>query len=315
MNKQKVGVLCAALGAISFSSKAILAKLCYRHGIDGVTVLNMRMLLALPFYVLVGAASYKKSNKRNIKTLDLWLLVLMGLMGYYLASLFDFLGLQYIDASVERVIVFTFPTFVVLFSAIFLRKKITKDIGIALFVTYIGILLMLLFGASNIGVEGKENYLKGVVLVFLSAITYAIYLLGSDNLIPKFGAKLFTSISMILAVIAVMVHNWLVHGGVSFDFNGELYIYFILIAIVATVIPTYLLAEAIVRIGVVKTAIIGSLGPVSTIILAGMILNERLQFFQIIGAILVILGVLFISVNRKRNTSKSASLILKEKLT
>lgn len=266
--------------------------------VDALSLLTLRMIFSLPFYLL---AAFVISNKEgNIKlTRRQWLyLVLLGLFGYYLSSLFDFIGLQYISAGLERLILFLYPTFVVLINVLFYKQKINRNQKIALALTYTGIALAyygeLRFDTSN------PNFFWGSFLIFLCAITYSVYIVGSGRMIPKVGATKFTAYAMLSATAGIFLH-FLLRGKfeVLLESNG-LWLYGLSLAIVATVIPTFMLSAALKKIGSNNVAIISSIGPVSTIVQAHYFLGEKIFAEQIAGTVLVVIGVLLLSVKREK---------------
>ncbi|MBC8051751.1 MAG: EamA family transporter [Sphingobacteriaceae bacterium] len=294
-----IGFIIAFVGAILFSTKAIMVKLAFTEiKVDALSLLTLRMIFSLPFYLL---AAFVISNKEgNIKlTRRQWLyLVLLGLFGYYLSSLFDFIGLQYISAGLERLILFLYPTFVVLINVLFYKQKINRNQKIALALTYTGIALAyygeLRFDTSN------PNFFWGSFLIFLCAITYSVYIVGSGRMIPKVGATKFTAYAMLSATAGIFLH-FLLRGKfeVLLESNG-LWLYGLSLAIVATVIPTFMLSAALKKIGSNNVAIISSIGPVSTIVQAHYFLGEKIFAEQIAGTVLVVIGVLLLSVKREK---------------
>jgi len=289
-NKTSLAIILAVLGVVLFSAKAVLVKLAYQFEIDAVPLLLLRMVFSLPVYVTMAVIK-RPSNPESIKKKDYLWLVLFGIIGYYLASYFDFLGLVYIKASLERIILFVYPTLVLLISMIFLKKPITKLQVFAIVITYLGIIITFSDELDSSG----ENVLLGGILIFCSALTYASYLVGSGWLIPKFGATTFTSYAMIVSCLAVMVHFYLFESVDLFHFPKEVYYLGVTMAILSTVIPSYLVSAAIKQLGASNFSIIGSLGPISTILLANIFLDESITFTQIIGTIVVIIGVFIVS--------------------
>jgi drug/metabolite transporter (DMT)-like permease len=222
-------------------------------------------------------------------------LVFFGFIGYYLASYFDFVGLSYITASLERIILFIYPTIVLLFNKWFLKRGITKKQKLAIFITYIGILIT--FG-SEVSVSGTKAYVGGF-FVLLSAITYASYLVGSGWLIPKFGVMRFTAYAMLVSCICVFIHYGIFSRVDIFNFPWQVYMLGLGIAVFATVIPSFLVSISIKLINSSNFAVVAGIGPISTIILAVIFLNESLTLLQIIGTIVVILGILLVSKSKK----------------
>jgi len=295
------GGLIVLLGAVLFSGKAVMVKLALPYGIDAVSLLLLRMLFALPIYVAIAIALRYRSSDR-VQQVPLWQhlpqLIGLGVVGYYLASYFDFAGLEYIPASLERVILYLYPTIVLLISALYLKKHITLHQWIAIALCYAGVWVAIGFGAQSVV---AKNYWWGVGLIFLSATTYAIYLVGSGELIPKLGVWVFTCYAMIVSSICVCVHFLLtVHPATLLDYPSQVYAYGLAMAVFATVIPSFLISAGIKRIGAGNAAIIGGIGPVSTIVLASIFLNETFSTAQIVGTALVIFGVIYISVRMKK---------------
>ncbi|WP_378173376.1 DMT family transporter [Aquimarina sp. SS2-1] len=298
MQKSKpifLGILLAVIGVILFSAKAVMVKMAYKYDISSEHLLLFRMSFSVPFYVVIAGLS-KPTNTSKIRKTDYLWIVFFGFIGYYLASYFDFLGLQYIKAGLERIILFVYPTLVLIISRIFLKNKITKQQLAAIFITYIGVVIT--FWQELLA--DNSNIVLGVFLIFLSALTYAIYLVGSGWLIPKFGAVTFTSYAMIVSSLCIVFQYLIFDRGNLVSYHSEVYILSILMAFFATIIPSYLISYAIERIGASHVAIIGSLGPVSTIILAFFLLNESISGLQIIGSVVVIFGIYKISRNNKK---------------
>ncbi|WP_075342325.1 DMT family transporter [Tenacibaculum agarivorans] len=283
------GVLIGLLGIILFSSKAVLVKLVYNYNVDAITTLLLRMLFSFPFYVIIAILyrNEKRAEEKNQQKDYVWVLF-FGIVGYYLASYFDFVGLTYIKASLERIILFIYPTIVLVFNKWFLKKPINKHQKIAILITYIGIIVT--FG-NEVSLSGKTIYIGGFYVV-LSAITYASYLVGSGWLIPKFGVMRFTAYAMLVSCICVFIHFGLQATTNILDLPFEVYILGFCIAIFATVIPSFLVSISIKMISSSNFAIIAAIGPISTILLAFLFLDERLTVTQVIGTIIVILGVL-----------------------
>jgi drug/metabolite transporter (DMT)-like permease len=288
------GVLIALAGAICFSTKAIFVKLAYRDtGIDAITLLALRMLFSLPFFVISAALASRKAN--NVKfTSSQWLIVaVVGLLGYYISSLLDFLGLQYISAGMERLILFIYPTMVLLMSAIFFKQKINRYQWLALIITYAGLALAF-YSEVDWSQEQNNDFYLGAVLIFSCAITYALYIVGSGQIIPKVGAAKFNSYAMTFASIGVLLHYIIASDTSVFNLSPLVYFYSAMMALVSTVIPSYLVTEGIKRIGSDNAAIVGSIGPMSTILQAYILLQEPVFILQIVGTILILIGILLI---------------------
>ncbi|MEP2023720.1 MAG: DMT family transporter [Reichenbachiella sp.] len=291
MSKSRViGIVLALLGVVLFSAKAVMVKLAYQYDVDAVSLLLLRMLFALPFYAVIALVKRPKDPKVMHSNIYLWILGL-GVVGYYLASLFDFLGLQFIKASLERIILFVYPTIVLLISRIFFKKRITKRQLLAIVLTYLGIVLAFSLEFSL----KSEDLFIGCGLIFLSALTYASYIAGSGWLIPKIGATVFTSYAMIVSCICVLIHYAIVGDFELANYSFEVYVLALFMAILSTVIPSYLVSYSIKMIGAPSFAIVASFGPISTILLAHVFLSESMHWAQWIGTFLVIIGVFFVT--------------------
>ncbi len=286
------GFVITFIGALFFSTKAILVKLAFANThSDPVTVLALRMLFSLPFYIAIGLfASNKKSNVYFTKRQWIYI-ILLGLTGYYVSSLCDFIGLQYISAGLERLILFIYPTLAVILNAMIFRQRVNGYQKLAMILTYAGIAIAF-WGEMKIDSSNPEFFI-GSIFCFLCAITFAIYLVGSGKMIAETGATKFTSYAMIAAASGIFIH-YFVSGRTVHHMEANLLWYGFALAILATVIPTFLMSGGIKKIGSSNAAIISSIGPVSTILQAHFILGERITVEQIAGTILVIIGVLLI---------------------
>lgn len=288
-----VGIIFVVISALGFSIKSILFKLTFLENPNPILILALRMAFSLPFFL---AGIYFQKEKLKIGRTIYFQILILGILGYYFASIFDFYGLEYISAGVERVILFTYPTIVVLLNFIFYRKPFNKKEILALILTYGGILSIFMGGDFFL----DKNKLYGVLWVFLCAISYAGYLVGSGKLIPLVGASLYTSLAMSVAAVSVLVHYCIQFPVLDiFDQSIKIYILSFSMAIFSTVIPVFLLSQGIIRIGSQKTAIISSLGPVSTLYLANIFLGEVVSSTEIIGTLVLISGVLLISTSNK----------------
>ncbi|CAN5215519.1 DMT family transporter [soil metagenome] len=293
------GVLIALMGAVLFSTKAIFVKLAYRDTpVDAITLLALRMIFSLPFFAISAFASSSKSTNIKFTTRQWIQIAVIGCLGYYISSLLDFLGLQFVTAGIERLILFIYPTIVLLMSAVIFKEKINRIQWLALFVTYAGLLLAF-FGELDFHSSQNKDFVLGSVFIFICAFTYAAYIVGSGKLIPMVGAAKFNSYAMSFAAIGVLLHFFITSSRSLFDLPMKVYGYSISMAILATVIPSYLISESIKRIGSDNAAIVGSVGPVSTILMAYFFLNESVFPLQIAGTCLILLGVLLIGKQKR----------------
>jgi drug/metabolite transporter (DMT)-like permease len=291
------GILLVVIGSIFFSTKAVIVKYAFsKTEVDAVSLLAVRMLFSLPFYI--GAAWITSRHKNNVKmTRRQWLIVLsLGLFGYYLSSLFDFMGLKYISAGLERLILFLYPTFVSLINVWVFKEKITKLQKIALLLTYGGILLAYI-GELTFNVH-TPGFFLGSLLIFICSLTFAVYIVGSGRMIPVLGATKFTAYVMLASTLGVFVH-FLVAGNYEILSSGSDFLWYgLLLGIIATVIPSFLISFGTKKIGANNVAIISSIGPVSTILQAHFILGEPIFVAQILGTVMVVGGVVLIGWKR-----------------
>jgi len=287
------GFIITFLGAVLFSTKAIIVKKAFHDThIDALSLLAVRMIFSLPFFV--GIAVFAGNKKDNIHfTRPQWgWIITLGLFGYYISSFLDFAGLQYVSAGLERLILFLYPTFAVLINATVFKQKISRIQILALVLTYTGIAIAYL-GQLQVD-TASSSFILGSLLIFLCAITYAIYIVGSGKLIPQVGASKFTAYAMLASTAGVFLH-YLLAGNYQLLHSGtEYWGYGILLAILATVIPSLLISYGMKQIGSNNVAIVSGIGPVSTIIQAHFILGEPIFAAQIAGTVLVIAGVLLI---------------------
>jgi len=292
------GFLITLSGAILFSTKAIIVKLAFGSThTDALTLLTLRMIFSLPFYVAAAfiVSGHKDNKKMNVKE---WLLVItLGIFGYYLSSLFDFIGLQYVSAGLERLILFLYPTFAVLINAYFFRQKISGIQGLALVFTYAGIAIAY-FGELTTD-TGNPNFYFGSFMIFLCSITYSIYIAGSGKVIPITGANKFTAYAMLAATAGIFIHFTIKGNIKTLETGSTLWLYGIMLAVFSTVLPSFMLSQGLKKIGSNNVAIISGIGPVSTIVQAHFVLGEKIFAAQIAGTLLVIIGVLLIGWRRK----------------
>ncbi|MEM9991655.1 MAG: EamA family transporter [Bacteroidota bacterium] len=297
VNQQYLGILWCFLGAVLFSVKAIFVKLAYAYEVDSVSLLTLRMLFSLPLFLLMAYFANRERNKQSsLSRTDILKVALIGLFGYYAASLLDFSGLQYISAGLERLILYTYPTLVVLLSAIVYRRRVKAIQLVALICTYIGIFLAL--SDQSIAIQETKYTWWGVSLVAASALSYAVYVVQSGELVPRIGTFRFTAIAMCTAAVAIILHCGIFHGLAIFHFERPVYGYALAIACISTVLPSLMVSEGIRLVGANTAAIVGGVGPVSTIILAYFFLDETFGNLQILGTASVIIGVLLLSSHR-----------------
>ncbi len=293
-----IGVALLVFGNIGFSLKAITIKLMYRYQIDSVSVLGLRMLFSLPFFLAVILYLRRNKNYIPLSYNDIFRISGLGILCYYASSMLDFLGLQFVSAGVERLVLFTYPTIVLLISALFLHKKIKRYQVFALVITYIGVVIA--FVAER-GLGEQKNFLLGTILVFACAMTYAIYVVCTGEMVQRIGSARFTSIALIGATVPSLIHNYFANGMNLFHFAPEVYKLTVWLVVVSTVIPVFLIVEGIRRVGSNVSGLIGFIGPISTIFFADIFLGEHATFLQIIGTIIVIYGIFNVTRKAEKN--------------
>ena len=289
----------ATVGAVAFSGKAIIVKLAYRHGVDAVTLIMLRMLFALPFFLAMSWwASRKTADKTPVPlTRKDWLgVVWLGVTGYYLASFLDFAGLQYITASLERLILYLNPTLVLLLGWVFAGRRIARPQALGMIISYGGVLLV--FG-HEVKLQGADVAL-GAVLVFLSAISYALYLFYSGEIVQRLGSLrlvgLATSVACLLCIGQFLLLRPL---DVAWAVAPQVVWLSVLNATLCTVVPVMLVMMAIERIGSGLAAQVGMVGPMSTMLMGVLLLDEPFTTWLVAGTALVIAGVYVCSRGRR----------------
>ena len=285
------------VAAIAFSGKAVIIKLAYRHGVDAVTLLALRMLFSAPLFAFLAWWAVRDPAAKPLSGPDLRAVAVLGLVGYYLASYFDFLGLQHITAGLERLILFLNPTFVLIFSALLFKRRITDSDVAALLLCYLGIGLV--FGNDVLTQPG--NVALGSFWVLMSALLYAAYLIGSGRLVGRVGSLRFASYAGIVSCAAVVLHYLAVTPDARLILAQPEPVYWLalLMAAVSTVLPIVLTSEGIRRIGAGHASMISSVGPIATIFLGFAFLDEPITVIQLAGCALVLAGVLAITLQKK----------------
>jgi drug/metabolite transporter (DMT)-like permease len=279
------GLALALAGSIAFSGKAIIVKLAYRHGVDAVTLIMYRMLFALPLFVAL--AWWAGRGQAPLTRRDLWVIAGLGFSGYYLASFLDFLGLQYISASLERLILYLNPTLVLLLSVLLFKRRVTARQLLALAVSYGGVLLV--FG-HEVKLSGADTLL-GAALVFGSAVSYAVYLVFSGEHVQRLGALRLTGWATSVACLLCIAQFGLLRPLSAAVVAPEVLWLSLLNATLCTFAPVVMVMLAIERIGATLTAQTGMIGPLSTLILGVWLLGEPFNAWIAAGTALVLAGV------------------------
>jgi len=285
------GIALAALGSIAFSGKAIIVKLGYRYGADAITLIMLRMLFALPLF---AATALWIRTRRGLPALlpgDGAKIVILGFLGYYLASFLDFVGLRFVTATLERLIIYLNPTIVLAIGAVMFKRPITRRQIVALCISYLGVMLTF---AHDMAV-GASNVALGSTFVFASTVAYAVYLVGSGELVRRVGSIRLTAYASCVACILCILQFLITRPLSALDLPAPVYWLSLLNALACTVLPVFAVMMAISRIGAATTAQIGMIGPVATIALSAVVLHEEMGPWQISGTALVLTGVFVIS--------------------
>ena len=297
-----IGPVFAVVGVLGFSFKAILIKLAYAWApIDAVTLLTLRMAYSAPVFLAMALFARRRATAPLAR--GDWLQILwLGFTGYYLASLVDFMGLEYVSAALERLMLYLYPTIVVVLSAIFLRQRITGRIVVALLLSYAGIFLV--FGRDLTLAGDPRALLYGGALVFASAVLYAFYLVGAGPVIARLGSLRFIALAMLTSTVFIFAQFAATRRAADLAAPLDIQLLALAMAIFSTVLPTYLVAEAIKRIGANRTSLLGSLGPLFTIALGYWLLAEPVTPVQLAGAALVLAGVTLVTLRPARGVPR-----------
>ncbi len=287
---QRAGLAVAAVGAILFSGKAIVAKLMYRYDVDAVMVISLRMLFAVPLFMAIGW--WQSRRLPALSWADRGRIVFLGIIGYYLSSFLDFLGLQYITAGLERLILFLTPSFVLLASAVLFKRSISTRQWLSLLLAYIGIVLVF---AHDLDVSGSGVWL-GAALVLGSALTYGIYLIASGELVQRIGSLRLVAYAMCVSTACCVVQYLVLGRPLAALLQPAPVMWLSLVnSVFCTVLPVSLTMVAVARIGAPMASQAGMLGPVSTLFLGFWLLGEPITGVQLAGSALVMGGIYLLS--------------------
>ncbi|MGJ8656667.1 MAG: DMT family transporter [Akkermansiaceae bacterium] len=299
MSNWTSGLILAIGGTFLFALKSIFIKLAYSAGATADEILLLRMLIAAPFYA--GMLIYLRKNEIKHSPCNIPALIKilsLGFFGYYLASYLDLAGLTMISAQLERLTLFTYPTMIAILAWLFLGEKITRMVILSLVLCYLGLWVMYGQEKAMINVADGENVTRGVLLVLGSAMSYSLYVIFAKPLIQKYGSRFFTSVAMLGSTVFVCIHYAVLHPFSLTHITGIIWIYALALAFVCTVIPSFMITEAIARIGASRTSILGAAGPVFTIVLAVFIINEPFTIQHALGVVLVLIGVACVSLKK-----------------
>lgn len=292
-----LGTLMVLGAAAGFSVKSIIIKLAYGYGADATSLFALRQLFSAPFFAGLAWWSGRNAATRDAPGRRDWVhLVVLGLLGYYLAAWLDFLGLRHVSASLERLILFLHPTVVLLLSAWWLKTPVRRAQVAALGVCYAGIVLVFIDQAGL--APAGDDLLLGSSLVFASAVAYAVYLIGSSRVVHRFGAIRFTSWAMLAATVVGLTQFAWTHGFEALRLPAPVYGLSAVMAVCCTVLPALLMSEGLRRVGATQASLIGTIGPVLTMALGVAVLDERMGPMQLLGAALVVSGVALVSLRR-----------------
>jgi drug/metabolite transporter (DMT)-like permease len=283
------GLLLAAAGSIAFSGKAIIVKLAYRHGVDAITLVMLRMLFAVPFFIAM--AWWAGRGKLALTRADCLGVLGLGFSGYYLSSYLDFLGLQYISASFERLILYLNPTLVLILGWVLYKRKITYRQAVAMAVSYSGVMLVFGHEVSLVG----ENVALGAMLVFGSAVSYAIYLSYSGQLVQRLGSLRLAGLATTVACFFCILQFVLLKPMSALDVAPQVVYLSMLNATACTVLPVLMVMMAIERIGPGLASQIGMIGPMSTLSMGAFWLDETFNMWILMGTVLVLGGVFWVT--------------------
>jgi len=289
------GIVFALVGVLAFSFRPILIKLSYAaHPVSPVTLLFLRMTLSLPFFLAI--AWWLRNTEPRLTRRDWAGIAGLGFLGYYGASFLDFIGLQWVGAGVGRLILYLFPTLVVLLSFLFLQKTPGPRELVALVLSYAGIALVV---SNQLAVTPEGKFFAfGVLLIFASALCYAVYLVIGSQMVKRVGSMRFTAYSTVVATVPAVIQFAFMESMASLDLPGAVWTYAIILATASTVLPLFLQAEALNRIGANHFALIGAVGPVSVAVTSALGLDEPFTAVQALGGALVIFGVLLVSLKK-----------------
>jgi drug/metabolite transporter (DMT)-like permease len=284
------GLLLALAGSVFFSAKAVVAKLLYGEGIDAVTLIALRMLLSLPVFLVVAIYTWRRRPRLSAN--ELWRIAGLGLLGYYASSMLDFLGLQFISAGLERLILFLTPSFVLLLGIVWLKRPVTARQWLSLVVAYGGVVLVFWHDLHL----GGRNTVLGSALVLGAALVYAVYLLASGELLKRVGSVRLVALAMSVSALACLAQYALLRPWPTlFEQSRAVWSLSLVNAGLCTVLPVFLTMIAVARVGAGPASLAGMIGPVSTLFLAYWLLAEPITGLQLAGTALVLVGMLLLS--------------------
>jgi len=289
------GFTLALIGVMLFSMKSVFVKFCYRAGLDAETITAARYLIALPVYVALGLFAKRTVSFSKMENAPYFLAaMLLGIIGYWLSGYLDFLGLQYIDVQVERMILFTYPLMVVVFGWLLFKQKPSSQMMAAALISYLGLAVIFIQRADE-----SVRFWRGALLVFVSALTFALYQLYAKPVIEKLGVPIATAVIMTGASLASLVTLFTTDRPTA-EFSGSSIGLILLLSIAGTLLPSFLMNMALSRISSQANASIGALGPVITLVFAAFFLKEKIGVIDACGMVFVVGGVAWFSLLEAR---------------
>jgi drug/metabolite transporter (DMT)-like permease len=297
-----MGIALGIMGAVLFSMKAILVKMAYGivPDLPAVTLMVLRMGLSLPAYIIILLIA-RRAGEGRIGWRETTGAMAAGVLAYYVCTFLDFQGLKHITAQLERLLLFTYPAFVVIFGALFFGGRITKAGLGCVALAYSGLVVVFIGGDITV----SDNLWLGAGLVLLCAALFALFQLIANRFVDKIGARVFTCLAMIGAASALMAHFIIVSGGpagmiAALDLPREMWVLAIALAFFCTLLPSFFINMAIARIGAQTVAILGMVGPLATIVAAIIVLGEPFGFWDGVGTAITLIGIALYTLSAQR---------------
>jgi len=288
IRRHYLGIGLILFASLGFAAKGIFIKLAYTdQSVDAITLMTIRMLMSTPFFLGVAIFYVRQPTPEPLQRSDLLRILYLGFIGYYLSSYLDFTGLHYISAGLERLVLYLYPSFVIILTVIAVRRAPRQQELLALALSYTGIGLLF---ALELSIVGKE-VITGTLAVLAAALSYAFFMVGSQPAIRRMGSARFTAYSMLAASSMVFIHYLFTNEFRLHEMSMDFYLYGLALALLSTVLPAFMMNAGIKQIGASRTAVLTSIGPVLTLILAWTVLGEIIGPLQLAGTMLILLGI------------------------
>jgi drug/metabolite transporter (DMT)-like permease len=286
-----IGALMVATSALLFAAKGTLIKYIYTLGVSVSDLMILRLLFSAPIYLCVAIMHWP--DKENMPRPVVWLgVIASGICANYLASYFDMLGLEIISVGLERVILYTYPAFVVIFSAWLFKRRLAPILLFYIVLSYVGLFLVFYADVRIQPSASIPTTIKGSLFVLASAMTFAIYVVGGERYMRSMSSMLFTATAMLGACGMMTVHYVTFNSPPDLlQFSLNVYGWCLLLAVLFTVVPAFMLAAGILRIGSAKAGGIGMIGPLGTLLIAALVLGEAVTFMQVAGFVVVVFAI------------------------